>query len=873
MYCLGPRGRRRLVLLLALLSEISAVGQAATTAVGYPLEAALRELEGRGLRVVYSSELVRPGMRVDSPIPGGDLAAGELPEILAALLAPHGLKAVPGPGGSWLVVPAAAGRGEVAGRVHSREGEPLAAVRVIVLGSGAAARTGDDGSFRIPELEPGTYVLEARLPGFVVERSEDVGVVAGGTVEVRFELAPAPVAIDQIIVTPSHFEMLKNDPESRQFLSRSEVRRLPHIADDLYRAMSWLPGTAGSDLSASFHVRGGEPGEILVLLDGVELHQPFHLRDLNYLSSIDAEAISGVELMSGGFPVEYGDRMSAVIDMSTRVAPKPRLTSLGLSTMSARLLSSGTFRDQRGQWLVSARHTYLDLLLELAGEDGIDPALFDLLGRTQYQLNQSTVAAINVQADWDDLDHFEDDGEVEEVDAESESFFVWSSLDSLWTPRLSSRTVLSFGSQRRDQSTRVEEFEFSGLAVEDRSSDVAALRQSWSFEVGQRQLLKWGFEAEDLRADWHYDGRSTAFDPLYTLGGPPIEKRNLTEAARSGNTYGAYFADRFQLSDDLTAELGVRWDRQTHTGGDQVSPRFNVAYSLGDDDRYSILRAAWGQYHQSQDLRELQVMDGETRYFPAQRAEHRLISFEHGFPARRGQSRGSGPPRRRSLRLEVYDKLLSDPRPRFENLFNAAELLLELRPDRVLVTPRRARARGFELVLKTQGGAPRSRSALVDWWLSYANASVKDDIDGVWIPRSWDQRHTVAFSLSYRLWRKWQLNLAGIFHTGWPVTRVDLETVRLADGTIEFRRRVGPRNGDNYDPFNRLDLRLSRRFPSRYGEWTVFFEAMNLLGHNNPRSLESFYLTFSPVSGQPSLVAEENFGLPFLPSFGVAWEL
>ncbi len=87
-------------------------------------------------------------------------------------------------------------------------------------------------------MKRGTAPVEppdARLPGFVVEQSEDVGVVAGGTAEVRFELVPAPVAIDQIIVTPSHFAMLKNEPESRQFLSRNEVRRLPHMADAVQR--------------------------------------------------------------------------------------------------------------------------------------------------------------------------------------------------------------------------------------------------------------------------------------------------------------------------------------------------------------------------------------------------------------------------------------------------------------------------------------------------------------------------------------------------------------------------------------------------------------------------------------------------------------
>src|SRR5688572_11947638 len=74
-----------------------------------------------------------------------------------------------------------------------------------------------------------------------------------------------PVALEEIVVTPSQFTILSEGPAARQFLSRDEVQRLPHFSDDLYRAIGRLPGMAAPDVSARFNLRGGDQDEVLVL--------------------------------------------------------------------------------------------------------------------------------------------------------------------------------------------------------------------------------------------------------------------------------------------------------------------------------------------------------------------------------------------------------------------------------------------------------------------------------------------------------------------------------------------------------------------------------------------------------------------------------
>jgi hypothetical protein len=157
---------------------------------------------------------------------------------------------------------------------------------------------------------------------------DQIVVRPGSTVSLRFDLVPVSVFLSEVIVTPSHFRLLGEQPESRQFLSREEVQQMPHAADDLYRAVKRLPGAAGGDLTAKINVRGGDQDELLVILAGVELYEPFHLKDFqSVFSIIDSEAVGGVDFLTGGFPVEYGDRMSGVMDISVATPSGPASTA------------------------------------------------------------------------------------------------------------------------------------------------------------------------------------------------------------------------------------------------------------------------------------------------------------------------------------------------------------------------------------------------------------------------------------------------------------------------------------------------------------------------------------------------------------------
>lgn len=116
----------------------------------------------------------------------------------------------------------------------------------------------------------------------------------------------------------SRFSMLMENAGNHQYLDKDEVEKTPHLADDISRALRHLPGAASGDFSPKIHLRGGEVRETPIVVDGLELIDPFHLKDMGGLFNIvDSDMVSEVDFLSGGYTVEYGNSMSGQINIST----------------------------------------------------------------------------------------------------------------------------------------------------------------------------------------------------------------------------------------------------------------------------------------------------------------------------------------------------------------------------------------------------------------------------------------------------------------------------------------------------------------------------------------------------------------------------
>src|SRR5579872_1114923 len=141
--------------------------------------------------------------------------------------------------------------------------------------------------------------------------------------------------------------------------------------ENVFHTLSLLPGvTATSDFGSRQSVRGGGPDENLIVMDHIELHNPYRL--FGFMSGINPETVQQFELHAGAFSAQYGDRLSSLLVIDTRDGSTKKAVQ-GLASASitdANIVVEGRLPDaQRGSWLATARRTYYDVIAARLSSD------------------------------------------------------------------------------------------------------------------------------------------------------------------------------------------------------------------------------------------------------------------------------------------------------------------------------------------------------------------------------------------------------------------------------------------------------------------------------------------------------------------------
>jgi hypothetical protein len=769
--------------LLILISGVPIAAAVAPQAlVGLSLEDGLNEFEREGLRLFYSSDLVRGSMRIESPPLADDAASA-----VAELLAPHGLMLRRGLNDTWLVV-----------RAPPDAGQPVS----------ARAETPD---------------------------------------ETNLHSDPMLVRpLEELIVAASRYEIARTQTTARRFIGARDLEHMPDIGDDVIRAVARLPGLASNGFSSLSHFRGGELGETLVRFDGLRLYDPFHLRDFQSMfSAIDPRIVSSMDIYTGGFPATFGDRMSGVVDVESMVVEDEIYHEIGASFFNSSFLSSGKFADDRAGWVVSARRSNLDILYDRFSDQLDRPRYFDLFSKLRFDVSESLSITANLLRAEDRITLADDADREEEAAAYQNDSYEWLRFDHSPGGRTSGTTLLSrthLESFREGASAKIGVS--SGALTDLRSFTLTTLQSDWSRLFGARMLLDFGGSITRMHGEYDYTDH-VDFDVLFDVEGAqmvPTRDRAIIVQPH-GRQQSFYSTLRMDWNSKVATEIGLRWNRQSIDGYDSqtLGPRLGVRYGISES---GTVRASWGRFFQSQAINELQVNDGIDSFDPPQRSEQLVVGYDKLF--------ASGA----VLRIEAYEKAMSDLRPRFENVLNSRVLLPELKPDRIRIHPEHAIARGLEITID---GVSRR----LEWWGSLSWARVRDETAGIEVLRSWDQ--TYALSAGFH-WERghWTTSAALAYRTGWPTS-----TVVSLDETSFPTVSVPARNDRRLSAFGSLDMRLSREFRFERSALSLFVEVANVTGRRNPCCLE-FEIGDEEDAGQ--FILDQLGYLRTIPSIGFLWK-
>lgn len=651
--------------------------------------------------------------------------------------------------------------------------------------------------------------------------------------------------IENVVVAASRYAVSRDLSPSRFRFDQRSIQSMPDVGEDPIRIIQRLPGAAASGASARAHFRGGEQNEIGIMLNGQWLFDPFHIRDYqNVFSAIDARAIDGVEVYTGGFPVRYGDRMSGLVLMDSLEPDEPRHNEIGISVFNTSLLTAGSEGDHG--WLFSARRGNLDLVID--PQFG-RPSYFDVFGEYEYEFSPAARLSVNALYADDNVQLVleTDPQELEQVESDTRNAQFWLQLESDWSDNLSSNTVLAWVdySNRRRGDTNDEE-KMVAMVNDDRDIRQVSLLQDWLWAPSNLHRTQWGLQVTYSDADFRYDAQAEYGGLPAVILDPVTSITRSLQASPHGASYALYVSDRWKLSERAVVEWGLRWDDQIYTDLEsdyQLSPRLNLMYRTSEKTE---LRISAGRYQQSQPVQSLQIEDGITSYWPAQRADHVIAGFRYLAPDDT------------ALRVEAFYKDISKVRPRFENLYDPLGVLPELQADRVRIAPTHARAHGIEVSADRITGA-------WNWWASYTWSEVIDRVDEHDVPRSWDQRHALQTGLAWHD-ERWSFSAAASVHSGWPTTSLELVEIGTdPDGEPIYEAVPGPRNAERLPTYASLDLRLSRKFDVRRGSLMLFAEVTNALNRRNVCCIDWDI-------GDDGLESSEDYWMPLLPAIGILWE-
>jgi Carboxypeptidase regulatory-like domain len=811
---------------------------------GRPLADALRELQADGLKIVFSSELVRPEMRVTSE------PTGSPRRKLDAMLRPHGLEVRSGPGGRLLVVrarktlPAALPRatpvpGVVAGRViDGRTGVPLAGVRVADDGGIAATRTDESGAFVLDSLPPGHHTLLASLVGYSLGRPA-VEVQSGERVELLVPLADGTgTYTEHITVMGDRFRGGASAViPAVQTMTSAELRGLSGVlADDPLRAVQALPGVATSgDRRSEFSVRGSDFRHMGLSIDG--LPTPWLLHNVRYyenngsIALINGDLISAATLASGAQAQGHPERLGAWLDFGIREGSRDAAEGrAAVSLSSASVVGDGPIGDaHRGSWLASVRQSYLQWLIHQVGGTDYAFGFTDAQTKFVYDVTPRQQVQVGAVVGRSRLDQRQSITGPNTLGVGSTAAGVgWLG----WRSTMGSALVIT--NRIGVVGSTFENDHSSGAVLASGSTSEISYSGGAAWTVGPALVARGGVFVDRQRAS----SMSTPYSNTATgsLAARRAERVDglATTSAVDGRVTWAWSGSR-------GLEAGARISRWSLGGGATASPWALVALPLG---RSLALRAGVSAAHQRPDFDQIVGTYGSRDARP-----ERALSTDVGIEGRLQPE----------LRWQatLYDRREHDVLRLEDSEARLVGNQLELPPS-LVPSWRNAldgRSRGVELLIQR-----RAATGLSGWFsYAYGRARYNDSVRGESFWSDFDERHTINAFAEARLSPRTSVSVKLRSGSGLPIPGYFEES---ADGLT-----VGAdRNTVRLPPYARLDVRGNRAFNYRRSRMTLFAEVVNVLNRTN------YALDYGMVLANGRAVDFVSTQLPLLPSAGVLIE-
>ena len=364
-------------------------------------------------------------------------------------------------------LPAAAQTALVRGVVTDAETRaPLQGATVTLLDGDTfvtGAATDADGAFALRRVPAGTFTLRARFLGYT-DVEQTVTLADGESQDLRIELAEDTATLSGVVVAAQRPGGLAGSSAGAERITGADLAQVPvpGVSGDLASYVQVSPAvTAVGDRGGQFYVRGGEPSQTLVRVDGLRLYRPFHV--LGFYSAVPSDIIDDATLHSGAYPARFGGRLSSVLDVRTRAGSKNApAASVALAPALSAVYAQAPLVPGRVSAVVSARESLVDRVFDNWFGQDFPYTFGDVFGKVDARFGSVSLAATgmrthdagNVAGSFETFQG----GSVPEMGDPPDSLRVgWTEtaggLNAEWASRRLPVSVSAFGSVHRSEST------------------------------------------------------------------------------------------------------------------------------------------------------------------------------------------------------------------------------------------------------------------------------------------------------------------------------------------------------------------------------------------------------------------------------------
>ena len=775
-------------------------------------------------------------------------------------------------------------------------------------------------------LKAGKYSVTVTLEGYISYENNDVEILKGGNKEITAVLTNKIYTTEEIDVEGVFRQSQKDLRTSLFNIAPKNIKILPGAFEDVMRSLKSLPGISSpNDFTSQLVIRGSGPDQNLIIMDEVEIFNPYRLYGL--VSMFNPETLSDINLITGGFPAKYGDRLSAVLDVLNREGNRDRnfdfMTNINIA--SANLILQGKNPlDIPGSWIVSSRRTYYDLILgpfarkqKLITDDSSFPSFEDLQMKFAFGPFNKHKFIVNGIFSRDGVaiipgpDRTNPDSvSVNDVTTNNVVSIGWHYIPNA---NFISKTTLSWYKNKGDN-------DFEGDIIDP-------LINKENLTPGQRDSLKsigalLGF---NFTSKYNFTKYSLGNRSVYVSGNNKYEfgggvdmiKTDLTYTLQLDDNFKAYLSSlpgmqalledfnitgdnnyraniygqgRFQIKEKFYYQPSLRMDYYSFLKAVYVSPRINFGYIINP---LTTIRSAVGLYYQSPGYEKL--VDNMTFYdlstiagerLKAERSIHFILGIDRWLN------------NEWQVRIESYYK-------RFDNLIvqemltgykyeyypldpynhNASYLKNpanwyrstdKIAYDSVTANPINGAtgdAYGIEFSLEKKYLSPTTK---LTGWINLSFSKTTRVRDGLEKPFRFDQPIIANIVLNYTVNNWFEIGARWSYATNFPYTKPVGVTPRVSNDSLVinpftnqviFNLDMGGeinRYNERRPDYHRLDLRFTAYTKFWKADWSFYLDVVNV--YNRKNVLGYKYTLQSDLS-----IKQETTGMvPILPTLGLS---